>query len=504
MSITYDFSGDENKLRDLLRCYSVSAVLKNINLESNHLFSDDTGFLGAERRKFKLLDVKTKKNESYETIIQSWNFIDLAYYSVLYSNDYRGKKSLTKNDFILLYTALENYKQVKEENKIKSFDNGGLDIIYHVYGFVGEQFKFQNLSRVYDNLVRDLYVIFESSKKCDSEIDFCSIVEEESGARWEDVCCVLNIAAFAGLFSANTIEELEKKLHFKNDEKRKIFRSVINHYTATYEEIRSSPIERQILYTKPFVCTQNKEILLLGPFLTLMTYEHCILWILRNYFRNQGKNESLFVNMFGIFFEKYFEELLANTLSSDEYNRIPESFTEKRADWRLILGSHKILVEQKSSLLSVIVKQQETNINTYKRYLRKTIFESVEQLKSTEDYYGDGKYIKIVLLYEDYVKPEILDCVMEMPDCPVNNDSFYWLVTIEEMEKLLCLYKQDYALFDSIIKEKIRREINKSKDGKSLDLLMEKNNIRSNSYLAEDKFDYYRNAAIQRVTELCQ
>ncbi len=503
MSITYDFSGDENKIRELLRCYSVSAVLKKLNHESIHLLSNDTDIRSVERIKIKLLNLATKKYELHETFIQSWNLLDLAYYSVLYSNDYRGKKSLTKEEFYFLYTAVDNYKQKKEKDKIESFEEGSQDILYHVFGFAGEQFKFQTLNQVYDNLTRDLYVIFESSKLCESKIDFSSIVEEEIGAQWEDVCCVLNIAAFAGLFSANTIEELEKKIIFKNEEKRKLFRRVINHYTVTYEEIRKSPIERQILYTKPFVRTQNKEILLLGPFLTLMTYEHCILWILRNHFKSKGKNDLQFVNMFGGFFEKYFEELLTNTLGLDEFSRIPESNIEKRADWRIMLGSYKILVEQKSSLLSISVKQQETDIKAFKNYLRKTIFESVEQLKSTENYYGDGKYIKIVLLYEDYVKPEMIDYVMEMPECLVDNDGFYWLVTIEEMEKLLYLYKQDVILFDSIIKEKIRRETNKSKEGKSIDLLLSKNNINSNKYLKENKFDCYRNAGVQRTADFC-
>ena len=502
MSITYNFSGEEDDFVRLIRSYSTCAVLKMINQESNMLFQRKTSIPGAENTNIELFNPKTKKRVFYEITLKSWDLIDLAYYSILHSNDYRGKKSLTHNELLVLSEAVNDYKETKEELIIDSFDNQSFDILFYLFGFAGEQFKFQSLKRVLDNLTRDLYLIFESSKGICKNKDFCNIVEEEIGARWEDVCSVF-LLTYTGLLKVNTINEVEKMTPFRDNEKRAIFKNVIKYYTATYDDIKDSKIGRQILYAKPFIRTQNNEIVGLGTYLTLMTYEHCILWILRNYYQKQHENRQEFVNMFGLFFEKYFEELLTNTLDEHEYSRIQESDKEKRADWRITLGSYKVLIEQKSSLVPVTVKQQETDYNAFKKYLRKTIFESVQQLRKTEEYYNDGKYIKIILLYEDYVKPEMLDYVMQMPECKIESDGFYWLVTIDEMERLLCTYKKDVSKVISIIEEKIRLETGHSKDGKALELIMSSYGVKANDYISHKRFNHYRNVWQKRIKDLC-
>jgi len=63
------------------------------------------------------------------------------------------------------------------------------------------------------------------------------------------------------------------------------------------------------------------------------------------------------VNYFGNLFEKYFAELLGCTLDKNEYEKIPEE-KEKRADWKICCGKHKILVEQKSAIMRLSAKQQ--------------------------------------------------------------------------------------------------------------------------------------------------
>ena len=45
------------------------------------------------------------------------------------------------------------------------------------------------------------------------------------------------------------------------------------------------------------------------------------------------------------------------------------------------------------------------------KYAKRAINEALEQLHETERTFG-GRYIKIILLYEDYVKPELLGAVL--------------------------------------------------------------------------------------------
>ena len=55
------------------------------------------------------------------------------------------------------------------------------------------------------------------------------------------------------------------------------------------------------------------------------------------------------MNYFGNLFEKYFAELLGCTLDKNEYEKFPEE-KEKRADWKICCGKHKILVERNRRL----------------------------------------------------------------------------------------------------------------------------------------------------------
>lgn len=71
-------------------------------------------------------------------------------------------------------------------------------------------------------------------------------------------------------------------------------------------------------------------------------------WIIRNKYNTIGSQN--FINAFGIYFEKYVEELLSRCLIENEYIKIPVNNTEKRADWKLNIEGFNILVEQKSTI----------------------------------------------------------------------------------------------------------------------------------------------------------
>lgn len=188
------------------------------------------------------------------------------------------------------------------------------------------------------------------------------------------------------------------------------------------------------------------------------------------------------MNYFGNLFEKYFAELLGCTLDKNEYEKIPEE-KEKRADWKICCGKHKILVVQKSAIMRLSAKQQGTDVSAIKSFAVKTVIKAMRQLERTENDFGAGKYIKIILLYEDYLKPEILEQIMDMPECDVENDNYYWLVTISEMERLLTVAKNDRKKFDDIICDKVDRELHHSLAGKSLDQLLDEHGVTDNEYI---------------------
>ena len=77
---------------------------------------------------------------------------------------------------------------------------------------------------------------------------------------------------------------------------------------------------------------------------------------------------------------------------------------------------------------------------------------------------------------------------MAMPECDVENDNYYWLVTISEMERLLMVAKNDRKKFDDIISEKVDRELHHSLAGKSLGQVLDEYGVTGNEYIRQEKF----------------
>ena len=211
-------------------------------------------------------------------------------------------------------------------------------------------------------------------------------------------------------------------------------------------------------------------------------------WIVRNHY-SKIKSQD-FTNGFGILYEEYIRELFDYCLKKEQFEKI-EVHKTKRADWRLIIGNYRFLIEQKSSLLRLSAKKQESNINDISHYAKEVIFDALEQLDKTEKYYSDGTYIKIILIYEDYLYPEIMDMFFKIDDCPVNKDNKYWLMTTEEMEMFMYTYKNDSELFAKIIDEKNARENSDYKQGKSIKTIMNEIGIINNEYIEKPEINSY-------------
>ena len=60
------------------------------------------------------------------------------------------------------------------------------DVFFYVWGFGGEQFKFEMPQKVFQNSARELYILFESSKQCSGKYDFETDITSEIGVDWKD------------------------------------------------------------------------------------------------------------------------------------------------------------------------------------------------------------------------------------------------------------------------------------------------------------------------------
>ena len=98
--VKYDYSGKEDSYKEVIRQFTLDKLLERINLESADILMNgkDKDIPGVKRVKFKLYDAGSRIPRKQETFVSAWMLIELAYHAILWSNDYRGKKSNFKKN----------------------------------------------------------------------------------------------------------------------------------------------------------------------------------------------------------------------------------------------------------------------------------------------------------------------------------------------------------------------------------------------------------------------
>lgn len=487
----YDFSGKQDQLRKLFRKVKVNDFLKLINKKTSYIFNNNgkTEYNAVYKTSFVAINQKTKEVIQQEVLISAWLLIDLAYYAIYFSNDYIGNNIEDENQFAFLYLSVQNIHDIKEKELISNIKNDQKYFLMYLYGFLGEQIMFQLPRKSLDTLIRELYILNECSNKYGVNIDIEKIVEQKTEVKQFDI---INSLLFLWVMSSqninvdDAINNCINNVEFKNSVIK-----TLKYYSIDYKSVRESELKRQIFYTKPYIIDQNGHHISINVYLNLYIITHSIVWIIRDYY-NITNNQN-FINDFGHCFEFYFQEMLEDLLEENEYKRLPEE-QAKNADWLLKLGKYTILVEQKSTLLYLDAKQQLSNVEKIKQFAINTIIKAMKQLKSSQDNYKLVKPIKIILLYEEYLKTEILDQVFELEECEIKNDGHYWILTIDEMESLLLLYMNNREKFNEIMIKKIDLEENQSHDGRSMDYLFAKEEIYE-KYIDNIKFNKYKKIA---------
>jgi len=186
------------------------------------------------------------------------------------------------------------------------------------------------------------------------------------------------------------------------------------------------------------------------------------LWILRDYFR-LNKNPQDFVNYFGELFEQYVEDMLATQLNKNQYDRIPESKKEKRADWFIYTKNYRIIIELKSSIAGIAIKTLYPDLKNIKTYLER-LSKGVLQLDNTERAYPDTNHItiKILVHYETLffsdgmLRPFIIEQLREK----LNTTKNIFLCDIGEFEWFISVMSASEAEAELIIDKKIATQDN--------------------------------------------
>jgi len=467
-----------------IQIYNIYDLLKHLSILSIEcLFNKDKKIASSViMENFSLPTNRYKRKPLY---ITPWNLIDIVYYSVLYRNDMNNHVIESREQLLYIIAAYTSFSAEKESESSfinKQYAGSDTDFLLYVFGFLGEQVRFQTPLLVFENYCREKYILFKFSSLIDNEINIENIVQSEIGLASDKVSIVLFY--LWGIISTSRSCIINPHIIAKKNIEVETIEAVLHYYSIDITESLEG-LSRQTFYAKPFIKMKDNSYLCINIFLLLFLFENSTYWIIRNYFLTKGQK---FINAFGVYFEQYTEELFNIYLDSTTFQRIDEGL-QKRADWILIIGNYEILVEQKSALAGIKAKQQESDFNETKKYVIRNWIKAITQLSKTQEDYGK-KYIKWILTYDKYYQAEALEYAFSLPECQIEDDGYYWLISIDELEMLLHTYKFNHALFKDVMEVKISLEISKSRDGRSLSMIMQKLGFSKNEHIKQDIFQH--------------
>lgn len=420
------------------------------------------------------------KQYSDTVLVAQTKLIDVIYEVI--SSGVNGKKDISIDEslrLIHLLTNLENDNRSKEEKKLKEL-NIDKEIFagLNLFGYLGEQKKFQHPQILLENFCREKYILETISTKADEQLEFAKAFKDETSMTTDEYSSLILIL-FTYFFGHNPC--CSKKTVSEMSDMKPEFAKIITSYTTTIDEIKCSDLKRQIFYSKPILKIDN-EYICVNPFLLLFSFVNSNFWVIRNKFLREGSRR--FTSLFGKYFELYLEELLSYYLDADKFKHIPESNRDNRADWYIKTDKYEFLIEQKSTISRLSIKQNTPNIEDLIIHIKSCWGKAVKQLTNTEKSLKISNAIKIILVYDDYYQCESLDLLFKL-DTFLVDDNLYWLVTIREFEMLMHLYKTSPDLFDEIINEKIEAETKKSLSGRDLSYFLSQHGITENQYLID-------------------
>ena len=392
-----------------------------------------------------------------------------------------GKKKITYDEMLFLI-----HIHVNLECERHTHEKSDTQFWLRFFGSMGEQRKFQERKSFFDEFARERYILEVVSKKKHSKnsniINFCDefITETSLSPKVYSAILFVLFLHFIQLSPIITPKILESKLNNPELSVERIC-DMLQKYSISIDALKKGNIDRQKFYIKPFIKI-GESYVSSNPILALMTFVNSNYWVIKNLF-NERKSQD-FLNEFGKYFEIYFEEILENCFSKEQYKNIEESDKGKRADWHICIGEYHFLIEQKSAVSNIKIKQTHSDVESMKTHITRNWGKAVKQLSETEKALGLTKAIKIILVYEDYYNCECLSKLFEI-EKSLTNDNYYWLVSIKDFEILAHTYKTDQNLFFKIISEKIHAEETQSNSGRDFTKFFAENGIKHNEYLNE-------------------
>lgn len=391
-----------------------------------------------------------------------WGLAELSYRAIKNSNDYRPRNP-TLQDIYKFNNLLAKVtdEAARRESKDRSPDESKIDIFL---GLSQTQFWWQDLVRtkvIFYNFLR-YYLLLKKMPKYFTEFthpnkDLLDI----TGFEIKDFSKLL-CAGYAWLYTNSPEINLDRMDKSVTKEYPIItpenLLKCLEFFVGDYEYYRRKDHPYNPLFFKPIIKTQTNRLIISNAFIWVRKFYEGIYWIIRDkYLRSASRT---FTAAFGHYYEKYIEELLKHYLTPEKFQRIKE---KGKADWLIYTGKYLLIVEQKSSLMSVSLKTEYPSPAKLDEYLE--IFKKAcIQLKNTSDALrkSQSTVIKLILHFErlhfkeSFLKKKLEELCKDYMD----NLRKYYLVDTDEFEQLIQTLSENIDSFNKIVEAKINYEEN--------------------------------------------
>ncbi|MGL6107485.1 hypothetical protein, partial [Romboutsia sp.] len=258
---------------------------------------------------------------------------------------------------------------------------------------------------------------------------------------------------------------------------------VIELYSSRYLEYRGSNLKKHYLKTKPIVKTDNGRVLILNQYMLYNLLIDASYWIVRNHYGQMDSQD--FTNTFGVFYEKYLQEVLEYYLDSSKFEKLQEDNKSSTCDWKVETDKYIILIEQKSAIASIFTKNIYPDTSQVRSYLNR-LGKGFKQLKVTEqkiENENNKTIVKLLVHYELLYIPETLEVEIIKSINGVKDDyNNTFLVSTSEMERLVYALSKGDEILNEVINVKLDLEAKQDPHGRSFSKILDERHIR-NDYL---------------------
>jgi len=401
--------------------------------------------------------------QTFNQMIPAWVLADLSYIAIRNSNDHKSQVASFEDIGKLVNLAAKTSDELAAKRKGEIAKE---DMKLHILlGLSQKQFWYQEINRggsLFYNFLRYFILLtdiprihFSHHKQPNDDMLELTGFDIKSFAQ-------LLMAGFAWVHNSSSINfkvttELKEKCPILTDGN---LRSCFGHFTSDYNYYRGAAFPNNPLFFKPIIMTSTNRFLISNAFIWARKFYEGIYWLIRDKYIKLQSQE--FTNNFGEYYEKYIENVLGFYLQTSQFEKVTGG-ERRKADWLIHTEKYILIVEQKSCLMTISLKEEYPSLMQLDKYLSNFI-EAYQQLADTENNLGrsDKVIIKLILHFEKFYLGEAL--IKERVNSLVKDDlhdlSNYYFIDTEEFEKLMQVLSEDATAFNKIMETKIEYEDN--------------------------------------------